>query len=230
MGLANFRDLPHIPGPFMHTVITLLTIVEVLICLLLILVVMMQRPRQEGLGASFGSGVMDQIAGVQTTNVLQKGTSWLAAGMFATTIVLASLVAKQNGHKTDKPLFEAPKPVAAAEAKATDASKPAAEAAKAVPATNGPAMKLTPGGGASTSPVINVQPQGGTSTKLPNGAGTVVVKPADKPAAAAPAAPAPAPAPAAPPAPAAKPEAAPAPAPAAVTPTPATPPVPAPAK
>ena len=163
----------------MPILITLLTIVEVLICLLLILIIMMQRPRQEGLGASFGSGVMDQIAGVQTTNVLQKGTAWLAGAMFVTTIVLASLVAGQH-RKNEKKLFEEPKPVAAAETKATD-GKPAAEAAKAAPVTNGPAMKLTPGG-PTTSPIINVQPQGGTTTKLPNGAGTVTVKPS-KPAA-----------------------------------------------
>ena len=55
-------------------------------------------------------------------------------------------------------------------------------------------MKLTPGGGATTSPVITVKPdaaklpEGATATKLPNGAGTVVVKPgpaAAKPATAA---------------------------------------------
>ena len=166
----------------MSILIPLLTIVEVLICLLLILIIMMQRPRQEGLGASFGSGVMDQIAGVQTTNVLQKGTSWLAGAMFVTTILLASLVAKEH-KKSDTQIFEAPKAEAAA-AKPTDAkdAKPA-DAAKPAAATNGPALKLTPGGGAVTSPVINVQPPGATATKLPNGAGTVVVKPGNaKPA------------------------------------------------
>lgn len=202
----------------MPIIITLLTIVEVIVCLLLILIIMMQRPRQEGLGASFGSGVMDQIAGVQTTNVLQKGTAWLAAAMFVTTILLASLVAREHGKK-DKPLFEAPKPVA--EAKTAEKPAEAAKPAPAAPATNGPAMKITPGA-PTTSSVINVQPPGGTATKLPNGAGTVVVKPgnaAAKPAEAKPAAPAPAVAPAP----------APAPAPAA-TPAPATaPPAPAPA-
>ncbi len=182
----------------MSILITLLTIVEVLICLLLILIIMMQRPRQEGLGASFGSGVMDQIAGVQTTNVLQKGTAWLAGAMFVTTILLAALVAKKDP-KT-KAVFDT-KPVAAAEAKATDAKPATAEAGKTpAPATNGPAMKLTPGGAASTSPIINVQPPAaGTATKLPNGAGTVIVKPATTiPAAPAPAVkPAPAPAPSA---------------------------------
>lgn len=208
----------------MPIIITLLTIVEVIVCLLLILIIMMQRPRQEGLGASFGSGVMDQIAGVQTTNVLQKGTAWLGGAMFVTTILLASLVARQHGVK-EKPLFEAPKPVA----EAKTAEKPA-EPAKpaAAPATNGPAMKITPGA-PTTSSVINVQPQGGTATKLPNGAGTVVVKPgnaAAKPAEAKPAEvkPVPAPAPAATPAPA--PAATPAPAPAPAS----TPPAPAPAK
>ena len=99
----------------MSILINLLTIVEVLVCLLLILIIMMQRPRQEGLGASFGSGVMDQLAGVQTTNVLQKGTAWLAGAMFVTTIILAALVAGQH-RTTEKPLFEAPKAEAAAKA------------------------------------------------------------------------------------------------------------------
>ena len=178
----------------MPILITLLTIVEVLICLLLILIIMMQRPRQEGLGASFGSGVMDHLAGAQTTNVLQKGTSWLAGAMFITTVVLAALVSSQHP-KSDKKLFQEPKATAAVE------SKPATpEAPKTPPATNGPALKLNPGG-TTTSPIINVQPQSaGTTTKLPGGQGTVTVKPAAttpapqaKPAATPPAA-APAPA------------------------------------
>ena len=198
----------------MSILIPLLTIVEVLICLLLILIIMMQRPRQEGLGASFGSGVMDQIAGVQTTNVLQKGTAWLGGALFATTILLASLVAKNpaNRHDTEKKVYAAE---AEAAAKAAAAKAPEAKDAPAAPAaTNGPALKLTPGGGATTSDVITVGKDGGTSTKLPNGAGTVVVKPGNatpKPAAdaAKPAAPAEA-KPTAEPAPAATPPAAPA--------------------
>ena len=190
----------------MPILITLLTIVEVLVCLLLVLIIMMQRPRQEGLGASFGSGVMDHLAGAQTTNVLQKGTSWLAAAMFITTVMLAALVSKQHP-KSEKKLFQEPKPVAAVE------SKPAApEAVKATPATKGPALKATPGG-AATSPVINVQPQSATVTKVPTGGDAAAAKPGpstskpDKapatPAANAKSAPAPAPTPA--PAPAAKP-------------------------
>jgi preprotein translocase subunit SecG len=68
------------------TLITVLTIIEVIVCLLLVLIVMMQRPRQEGLGASFGEGVTNQMWGAQTTNVLQKGTVWLAIFLFILTL------------------------------------------------------------------------------------------------------------------------------------------------
>ncbi len=61
----------------MDYLIGFLLVLQVLICLLLILIVLMQRPRQEGLGAAFGSGTMDQAFGAQTTNVLQKSTTWL---------------------------------------------------------------------------------------------------------------------------------------------------------
>ncbi|MFZ4767225.1 MAG: preprotein translocase subunit SecG, partial [Roseimicrobium sp.] len=74
----------------MSILIGFLTVLEVLVCLLLILIVLMQRPRQEGLGAAFGSGMMDSLAGAQTTNVLQKGTTWLGAVMIALTFTLAA--------------------------------------------------------------------------------------------------------------------------------------------
>ncbi len=178
----------------MSILITLLTFVEVLVCLFLILIILMQRPRQEGLGASFGTGVMEHLAGAQTTNVLQKGTSWLCGLMFATTVILATLVSHQ-GPKTDRTLFKGnDKPAAAEAPPAAGAPAVAPAAVTPAPATNGPAMKLTPGAPA-TSPVITVQPEGaaGTTTQLPNG-GTVTVKPgpASKPAEPTQATPAPA--------------------------------------
>ncbi len=55
---------------FIYLSFALLLIVSVL----LLLVVLMQRPKQEGLGASFGSQMTDQAFGAQTSNVLKKGT------------------------------------------------------------------------------------------------------------------------------------------------------------
>ncbi|MEY4485446.1 MAG: preprotein translocase subunit SecG [Verrucomicrobiota bacterium] len=74
-----------------------------LVCLLLILIVLMQRPRQEGLGAAFGSGMTDQMFGAQTTNVLQKGTTWLGICYFLLTFILAILVAHQDSKKSNLP-------------------------------------------------------------------------------------------------------------------------------
>ena len=47
----------------MNILINLLLIAFVVVSCLLILVVLMQRPKQEGLGAAFGSGMTDQMFG-----------------------------------------------------------------------------------------------------------------------------------------------------------------------
>lgn len=76
--------------------ITLLVIVLVITCLLMSLIILMQRPKQEGLGAAFGAGMTDQMFGARTTNVLQKGTVYLASTFFILTLTLAILFAKKN--------------------------------------------------------------------------------------------------------------------------------------
>ncbi|HUF61352.1 MAG TPA: preprotein translocase subunit SecG [Verrucomicrobiales bacterium] len=80
----------------MNLVITLLTVVLVAVCFLMIFIVLMQRPRQEGLGAAFGSGMTNQMFGAQTTNVLQKATVWMAVMFFVLTLSIAMLMAKQQ--------------------------------------------------------------------------------------------------------------------------------------
>ena len=62
----------------------------------MILVILMQRPKSEGLGAAFGGGVTENIFGAQTTNVLTKITSWLAAIFFLLTFVLSILYAQKS--------------------------------------------------------------------------------------------------------------------------------------
>ena len=133
--------------------ITLLTILEVIVCLLLTLLVLMQRPRQEGLGAAFGSGVTDQMFGAQTTNVLQKATVYLGAMLFGLTFVLAILVSKQNHNAKAKSSLvrpedktvkeEEPAPATAPNTPATDAKKddkaaPSPATTPAVPAATKP--------------------------------------------------------------------------------------------
>jgi preprotein translocase subunit SecG len=67
-----------------------------LIAIVMVLVILMQRPKSEGLGAAFGSGVTENIFGAQTTNVLVKFTTWLAGIFFVLTFALSVLYAHQS--------------------------------------------------------------------------------------------------------------------------------------
>jgi preprotein translocase subunit SecG len=113
----------------MDIFIGILTAVEVIVSLLLILVVLMQRPRQEGLGASFGDAAASQVWGAQTTNVLQKFTVWLAVILFGLTLLLAVLVSRTHTSGKTEKIFGDAKPAPAAPA-APAAAAPDAGAAK----------------------------------------------------------------------------------------------------
>src|SRR5437763_2552781 len=80
----------------MQILINFLLAIYILVALLMLLLILMQRPRSEGLGAAFGGGVTENIFGAQTTNVLVKITAWLAAIFFGLTFALSVLYA----HKT----------------------------------------------------------------------------------------------------------------------------------
>jgi preprotein translocase subunit SecG len=88
--------------------INLLLVILVAVCLLLCLVVLMQRPKQEGLGAAFGGGMTDQAFGARTTDVLQKGTVYLGTAFFLVTLSLSILVVAQNsGQNIEQEVVEA---------------------------------------------------------------------------------------------------------------------------
>lgn len=98
--------------------ITLLTVVFVIVCLLMTLIILMQRPKQEGLGAAFGGGVTDQVFGARTTNVLQKGTVYLGSMFFVIALALAILIGHQSDQakvvKDEEPVVEeSPEPTPA---------------------------------------------------------------------------------------------------------------------
>ena len=81
----------------LNSIITnMLLVVHVVVCILLCLVVLMQRPKQEGLGAAFGGGMTDQAFGARTTDVLQKGTVYLASLLFVITLILSILVGTKS--------------------------------------------------------------------------------------------------------------------------------------
>jgi len=101
--------------------INLLLVVFVLVCFLMTVIILMQRPKQEGLGAAFGAGVTDQVFGARTTNVLQKGTVYLGSLFFLLSLALAVLIGQKNKNTS----LVAPKVEASAEA--TKEEKPSEE-------------------------------------------------------------------------------------------------------
>src|SRR5437899_3844123 len=84
----------------MQILINFLLAIYVLVALLMLLVILMQRPKSEGLGAAFGGGVTENIFGAQTTNVLVKFTAWLAGIFFALTFALSVLYAHKASRDT----------------------------------------------------------------------------------------------------------------------------------
>ena len=80
----------------MNLLINLCQVLFVLTAGLMILVILMQRPKSEGLGAAFGAGVTENIFGAQTTNVLVKFTTWLTGIFFTLTFALSVLYAHHS--------------------------------------------------------------------------------------------------------------------------------------
>jgi preprotein translocase subunit SecG len=114
--------------------INLLLVIFVIVCLLMTLLILMQRPKQEGLGAAFGGGVTDQVFGASTTNVLQRGTVYLGSLFFLLSLTLAVLI----GHKNQKTTLVAPK-VEVKEAVEEKSTQGQAQPATTTPAEQAPA-------------------------------------------------------------------------------------------
>ena len=125
----------------------------VFVALLMILVILMQRPKSEGLGAAFGGGVTENIFGAQTTNVLTKITGWLAAMFFLLTFALSILYAHKGNTDSGlrRELMKSQPPPAAATTASPSASPgpssavgPPGTVTNPTPASNGPAPSVKP--------------------------------------------------------------------------------------
>ncbi len=68
-----------------------LYVIEVLSCLLLALVILLQKPKEGGLGGAIGGGMLEASLGADAGNVLIKATAILGAIFLANTLVLARL-------------------------------------------------------------------------------------------------------------------------------------------
>ncbi len=128
--------------PWLSLSITMLLVIFVAVCILMAVVVLIQRPKQDGLGAAFGGGVTDQLFGARSTDVFQKATWILGTMFFLLCFTLAILLSKQNKSKS---LLTDPKPVAAVvedqPAPADQAPTPPASLVNELPTTPAPATE-----------------------------------------------------------------------------------------
>ncbi len=78
----------------MSILISVLLIVEVLAAFLLIVVILAQKSKDQGLGMAFGSGMGESLFGSRAGNVLTRMTITLAVVFMLTTMVLGILFAR----------------------------------------------------------------------------------------------------------------------------------------
>ena len=119
-----------------------LYVVEVIVCILLAMVVMLQKPKEGGLGGAIGGGMLEASLGADAGNVLIKTTAILGAIFLLNTLVLARLTSTVHSHSLMA--NEAEAAPAAQEApelpmSAPELPAPAAPAAPELPAPEAPA-------------------------------------------------------------------------------------------
>ena len=96
----------------MNILLGLLYVVEVIVCVLLGLVVMLQKPKEGGLGGLAG-GMGEAVFGADAGNVLIKVTIWLGSIFLVTTLLIARIkpvVAGRVGVGEDAPTQQTPAP------------------------------------------------------------------------------------------------------------------------
>ena len=117
----------------------------VLVCVLMGIVILMQRSKQEGLGATFGGSFTESMWGAQTSQVLVKATVWFAALFFILSISLARLYAHRDS-MTEKSTIQQQllQPIPAAKTSTATPSPAPATPAAAAPATATPVPSPAP--------------------------------------------------------------------------------------
>jgi len=119
----------------MSIFIGFLYVIEVIVCLLLAMAVMLQKPKEGGLGGAIGGGMLEASLGADAGNVLIKTTAVLGVIFLLNTLVLARFTSTVHS-----------KSLMAGEAEAT----PVAEQAPALPMsepalpTDAPALPEAP--------------------------------------------------------------------------------------
>src|ERR1035437_7865355 len=72
----------------------ILIFIEIISSILLIVIILLQRSKSEGLGLAFGSQMGESLFGARAGNVLVKATVWMGIIFLVNTTVLAKIYSK----------------------------------------------------------------------------------------------------------------------------------------
>ncbi len=125
----------------MSIFIGFLYVVEVVVCILLGMVVMIQKPKEGGLGGAIGGGMMEAALGADAGNVLIRTTAILGAIFLLNTLVLARLTSTVHSRSL---MAREAEPVAEAAPAAEAPALPEAPELPAAPAAEAPAAPAAP--------------------------------------------------------------------------------------
>jgi preprotein translocase subunit SecG len=125
----------------MSIFIGFLYVVEVVVCLLLVLVVMLQKPKEGGLGGAISGGMLEASLGADAGNVLIRTTAVLGIVFLVNTLVLARLTSTVHSRSL---MANESEPTAEAAAPALPAAVPELPATPAAPAPAAPVAPAAP--------------------------------------------------------------------------------------
>jgi len=131
----------------MNILIGILMAIHVIVAVFLIVLVLMQKSSEQGVGAAFGGGMTETVFGGGTTTALVRMTIWCACILLATTLILAVL----HSHRGSMGRSLMERAIQTAPLAAPGASQPSAlpgllETQPAQPATASPAPPQSPSG------------------------------------------------------------------------------------
>lgn len=163
-----------------------ITVIHVISCVLLVIVVLMQQSKGDGMGSAFGGGgsATQSVLGGSAANVITKLTTALAVVFMVTSLVLAYFSSRQSSDsllKTpanaplEQPDFRSGETGSGTGDKAdpsldgdepTDAKTPSSEDASDTLDNSSNTLKQTPGGSPENTP-MNTSEDGDPATQAP---------------------------------------------------------------
>jgi len=106
--------------------------IEIIVCFLMGAVILLQKPKDGGLGVSFGGGMGEALFGAQMGNVLTRTTIVLGVVFLLNTLVLSRLTSHGGNSVMEGVRTPAP---AAQQQQSLPFSQPSAPAAPSAPAS-----------------------------------------------------------------------------------------------